>query len=221
MSSGSAGQGKVGQVKPGAKLVLALLGSALLAGCSSDGEAQRLLREVGAMTVPGVTAGPVPTARYAALVEAGAPQRLVTREETGETWVLRRLARSGDGVETWISPEDIGFSFRGPMLVSTRGVGGDLLASDSRQTWTLLNAGQSGSVERFHSYLDGNNSVQTHSYVCTVGPDGNDRGVMQEDCTGTEESFVSSYQLNAAGGARSRQYVSPQAGTFIINGNPS
>ncbi len=79
---------------------------------------------------------------------------------------LRPLG-SNDDVVTWQTSDNLGFSFRNGVLVSTRGLGFDLMSADVAGTLSALD-GASGDYERFHSYLDGENQTEFRSFVCTM-----------------------------------------------------
>lgn len=163
---------------------------------------------------------PEPVAQYQALAAAGAPAMQARSEASGERMVLRRMARSADGTVTWLAPDGTGFSFRGAILVATRGADGDLMSADVTQIQAALNQGGGNADKRFHSYLDGNNQTVLRSYVCDVAPAQTPSGgrVMQEDCVGASERFINTYpSATAAGtGAGTRQRVSAEAGYFIF-----
>lgn len=202
-----------------AGLVLATLG--LAAGCSSDGELQRVSRAASIRLLPTSLWPQDPLPGYAALDRVGAPTMLARRDvgakHSGREMVLRRLGTSPDGTVSWLAPDGSGFAFRHGVLVETRGAGGDLMTADVSQLLALLRSGGSGIAKRFHGSLDGENRLVLHSYVCTVSSisAGSGRQV-KEDCTGVDEHFVNTYGLAPGSAAvmTSRQHLSEETGSF-------
>ena len=79
---------------------------------------------------------------------------------------LRPLGSNGD-VVTWQTGDNLGFSFQNGVLISTRGLGFDLMSADVSGTLAALD-GASCEYERFQSYLDGQNETQFRSFRCTM-----------------------------------------------------
>lgn len=176
-----------------------------LAACSSDGEAQRVRKEVVGR-LPGIEA--MPSQQYLALVSAGASVAIMT-DVRGETTELRRRGGSSNGVVTWIAPNGAGYSFLNGVLVETRGAGPDIMSSDVSELLALLQSGQAGTAKRFETMLDGDNQLHFHSYVCTVTFDqaGASR-VAREDCSGVRTKFVNTYSILDASGMITQSFQS-------------
>ncbi|WP_158585688.1 YjbF family lipoprotein [Pseudooceanicola sediminis] len=202
---------------------------ALLAGCSSDGELQRVGRATlsDALRAAPVSGDPVPA--YQRL--PAHPAMGARRESGGAEVILRRRDRSADGVETWIAPDGSGFSFRDGVLIGTRGLGDDLMAADVTDLRARLADGQDGRSERFHSYLTGEGQIEVRSYVCDLTHVLQPRPGLRETCAGVSDSFTNTYftppgpttdrttdRTRAEAPARSvetsRQYVSAATGAL-------
>ncbi len=182
--------------------VLLALAATVLAGCSSDGENQRLLRETTALVLPAVAADQPPDPRYAALAAAGAPTLQMRRAGAGETITLRRLGSTSEGIVTWLTPQGEGLSFQQGVLVSVSGPDGNLMSSDVTQMLALMNSGADGQVKRFNAYLDGNDQIVTHSYICDVTQMRGDTGsVIREDCAGMDDNFINFYRGSRTSGS--------------------
>ncbi|SFE72541.1 YjbF family lipoprotein [Roseivivax sediminis] len=190
------------------RYALAFALSAVLAGCSSTGEPQRFARDTARHLLPFLPIRSDP--RYAALVRADAPTRAATEEATERTITLRRASTLPDGAVLWLAPDGAGFTFRGGLLVATRGLGDDLMSTDVSDLAALMSAGEDGLAERFQSRLDGEGQTVLESYVCTVTVSGMR---VSEDCTGMTEDFVNTYRIVPESGAvlSSRQH--PRAGS--------
>ena len=181
-----------------------------LAGCASTGEPRWLLSQVAGGLLPFVQSGPDP--RYAALEEAGAQTLRAVPEDGPATVVLRRAATLSGGETLWLAPDGSGFTFDEGLLVATRGVGEDLVSADLSQLQRLLQTGQSGTIERFESTLDGEGQIILNSYVCTVtvAPE-----LVREDCSGlTEDGFVNTYRLSNGSGQVISSRQRTGAGTY-------
>lgn len=191
-----------------------------LSGCASDGEPQRVTREVAARIFPGVRASLVPTPRYVALEQAGRPAMTVLDEQSSTRSVLRRLSLSQDGLETWLAPDGASFAFRSGVLVATRGAGDTLMAADVSELLSMLSRQAGGTAKRFHTALKGNNALDTTSYVCTVSFQATEGGRQAiEDCTGVDVAFTNTYRMAPTGAVlASRQVPVPGGSHFSFGG---
>ncbi len=167
---------------------------AVLSGCASTGEPQRLVREATVELLPFLERH---DARHDALVRTGAQSRSAALVGEGRVLDLRRLAVLPDGNTLWLAPDGSGFTFDEGLLVATRGVGNDLMSSDLSQLRALLRAGRDGTAERFHSLLDGEGRIVLRSYVCSVTISGQ---IAREDCAGLSENFINTYQISPGTG---------------------
>ena len=135
------------------------------------------------------------------------------------------MVSSARGLAHWRTSDDIGLTLTGPgLLVATRGLGDDLHAADVRQTAALIAAGQAGSAQRRHVYLDGTFAQERMTLTCTVQPVGPETLILNgrslptlrfdERCEGAGDPVVNSYWRDARGPLirQSSQWVGPRTG---------
>lgn len=150
---------------------------------------------------------------------------LEAREAVAGLYIGGRSA----GIVAWRTADAVGLSLsESGILVSTRGLGEDLMASDSRQSAALIAAGRAGTAERRHVYLDGTFREHSLRLTCTVQPAGPEVLVLNgrtlrtlridEHCAGGGHAFVNRYWRDAGGPLirQSSQWVGPQAGTLHL-----
>jgi hypothetical protein len=170
---------------------------------------------------------PAQSPQFRALLATTAPAIVVSVEERdAATGFLRQTSR--DGVETWISPDNVALYLQAGFLVGTRGLGGDMMSADIGQSAALVLGRGTGQVERFMSFLDGNDQVTIRSYVCDIEsrggreiatPTGQAQTVlMQERCTNPTQEFQNLYWVSAATGeiVQSRQWAGDFSGPLAI-----
>lgn len=154
------------------------------------------------------SSAPMPVApRYDALLKTpGIRGQISFVEERGSYDVTLLEQISARGVETWLAQDGTSFSMRDGMLVATRGLGGDIMSGDARETLALLRAGQGGMARRFATELDGNFGTRQVTYMCEVAlierteielPGGLvPVDLMAETCHGTELGFLNIYWVD-------------------------
>jgi len=139
------------------------------------------------------------------------------------------LVSSARGLAHWRTTDDVSLTLSGPgVLVATRGLGEDLHAADASQTAALIAAGQAGTAQRRHVYLDGVFAQQRVTLTCTVQPVGPETLVLggrslptlrfDERCEGAGEPIVNSYWRDARGPLirQSSQWVGPRIGMIHL-----
>lgn len=109
------------------------------------------------------------------------------------------------GTETWLTADGATITLKGGMLTSAKGFGSGLSGSDIDQSLALVQVGQAGTAERFHSFLNGNDEIELHAYRCEITPQGREEIFVQglaipvlkmgEDCFGADQIFSNSYWL--------------------------
>lgn len=138
------------------------------------------------------------------------PERLrVSLPSRDAQAVLGPVSRNRD-ITAWQTLDGIGLSFKGGVLIETRGLGHDLMSSDAAGTLAMLR-GQMGSdyYPQIRTYLDGEQRTAIRSFMCRRTAT-NDRGRIDETCVSTDERVTNSYWLDSAGSViRSRQWVGP------------
>jgi len=113
------------------------------------------------------------------------------------------LEAERNGVQTWLTADGATITLKQGMLTATKGFGGGMAGSDVDQSTDVILNGRAGQVERFHSFLNGNDEIELHAYKCLISPLGSDRIVMQgnpvatekwqEDCYGVAQRFTNTY----------------------------
>lgn len=189
--------------------VLALaLAVSLAGGCG--GVNQKLTRSLG---ITGKVSAVAP--------QLIGPERLrVTLPARGARAVLGPVARDR-GVTIWQTLDGVGLSFRGGVLVASRGLGYDLMSADVDGTLALLKgSGDGGYYPVIRAYLDGEDRTQFRGFQCrratadgTAGAVGRLPGAarrIDERCVSPDRRVTNTYWLDAAGRViGSRQWVGP------------
>lgn len=192
-----------------ASLAAALVGAALvLSGCGNDPDANtgvKIVKEVGAAMAARAKGGAAPAGGGAGITRAelnqfNTPMIMAQLPSSGLTAFFVPYATNG-AVETWASPDNRTISFRGGVMVATRGFGPDIMQSSGPSIGQI--ASGSGSHTRIFDYLDGADQNIRREYACTVRNAGVEtitvvdrqhttRHVI-EDCTGNGGQFRNEY----------------------------
>lgn len=141
---------------------------------------------------PDAMAAELPARIAAALRSTAGPVAIALFDRTGMMTSIAPSGRNG-AYETWTSPENRGVSFLGGVVVSTRGLGDDLMAAETEELSALISARSAGSGERVYYHLNGLGQTQKFSVTCSLAAGGSDRvtmgeidqpaTIMVEDCT--------------------------------------
>ncbi|WP_422071095.1 YjbF family lipoprotein [Tranquillimonas rosea] len=136
-------------------------------------------------------------------------------------------AHSGD-VLSWRTGDATQLSFRDGVLVTTRGLGNDLMSADVSETRTALRRGIAPNVyyKKFHSYLDGENQTVLRSFMCRQARQGTETVTLvgaahrvtriAERCVSTHEEVNNIYWVGSDGTMwKSQQWISPGAGYVV------
>lgn len=142
------------------------------------------------------------------------PLLIATLEQSRASSVLIKQQSNGS-VSTYFTPDGISVSLNGGVLVATRGLGFDLMSSDTAQSRSAILARGGQGVVRLHRYLDGENHTALRSFVCDVRRQ--EHGWLQETCHGDGITFENSYLLGRGGRIiKSKQWVGPRKGYITI-----
>lgn len=170
-------------------------------------------------------------ARLSQLSMNGASQIYVGVEGRGGGGVML-LSATRNNIQTWISSEDLSISTQNGILVASRGLGGDILGSDVRESREMILRQGTGLAQRFHTFIDGENRAVTRSYICEIEPDGtqtitlNARQVrtklVSEKCGNPDQQFSNTYWLDATTGhiVQSRQWAGAYIGMLALQQRP-
>jgi hypothetical protein len=207
----------------------ALAGLALLAGCSSektqiDGWTQA--RAVLATLTAKRSTAPIDPGLTRAQVDGSQlPLILLTVENRNATAALARV-NTNAGTETFITADGITVTTRDGVLISSRGLGNDLMSA-AVPSRAQISAG-SGSHRRVHDHLDGGDVTVRHAFDCTLAGAGSETvtvvglswptRVVSESCTGDSGSFENRYWIDSRGIIRqSRQWVGADVGFLRLS----
>lgn len=191
-----------------------------LAGCGDIAKSGLGSQMIGAL-VPALAGAPV--ARSALDFS---PQTIAANTSQFQIFTINaiavqapaRLIQDNGPGQTWASQSGFTASYRDGLLVATRGLGDDLMASDTGQVRAVLAAG-GGSAQRAVDVLDDFDHIETIRFACEIIAQGRevvDLGLRQpelakyeETCSSPKLVFTNIYWLDDAGEIlQSRQFVS-------------
>lgn len=194
-------------VRRSAILSVALVSALALSGCGNDPNANAGANIIKAVAVGLATrakggGAPAPAAGITReqLNQIKTPMMMVNLTNVGTTAFFVPYGQNG-AVETWASPEGQTISFRGGVMVATRGFGGDIMQSAGPSIGQI--ASGSGKHTRIYDYLDGADQNLRREFVCTLRNAGMEtitvvdrqhttRHIV-EDCTGNGGQFTNEY----------------------------
>jgi hypothetical protein len=149
--------------------------------------------------------------------------------ETAQALAALSLAGANGSTQTWFTADQVAVSLsEGGLMVSTRGLRDDLQAADLRQTAALIAAGQSGSAQRRHVYMDGVMARANMVLACDVRHLGSETIVLnsvsyrtirfEEQCSAEGIAFTNRYWRDVSGPMirQSSQWISPDVGTVHL-----
>lgn len=140
------------------------------------------------------------------------PLLLVSSIRVPVTSIMTRFAVNGD-VETYLTPDQISFSLKSGILISSRGLGNDLVSANIDGVLPRIQAG-SGRAVRVHRYLNGENQEIQHRFDCTYT---HPETEVIESCEGVNMAFTNRYGLDPSGRIiKSVQWVSPGLKHYLI-----
>lgn len=136
-----------------------------------------------------------------------------------------QLVRSSGDVEVWSTLNAIQLTFRRGVLISTRGLSGDLMSADIEQVLPALMTGGRGAV-RVHRYLDGEEQEMPRALICDYERAGREQITLvtgtytttriDETCVSSTETVENQYWIDTSGTMRkSRQWIGPFAGYIL------
>lgn len=147
---------------------------------------------------------------------------LVSVPALGAQGIATQAARIGN-VVTWRTADNAAFSFDRGVIVSTRGLGDDLMGADVRQSIAAVNGGAGDWAPRINGYMNGEYQSVFMTFQCrrsAFQPDqvsvgnrtvGTTRII--ETCVNDERQIENIYWRNSNGlVVKSRQWVSPGVG---------
>lgn len=136
--------------------------------------------------------------------------------------VFTPSARNGD-VVTWRAPDNTTVSFNQGVLVSTRGLGDDLMGADIGQSLDAIQGGADDFAPKIYSYMNGEFQSYFVSFQCRrtsssaetvqVGGSSVRATRIDETCLNNERQIENTYWRDRAGTmVKSRQWISAGLG---------
>ncbi len=145
---------------------------------------------------------------------------LVTLRARGAVAPMTRAGQNGNRT-TWISPGKISMTFEDDILISTRGLGDDLMGSDIPGLRRAINAG-GGTTTRTVSYLNSEDQIVTQTLTCAISRAGAETVTLatgpqtlnrvNESCRGERLAFENAYWLDGTTIVKSLQVISATQG---------
>ena len=175
---------------------------------------------------------PAPDPMIEAALRSGAPALLISVEAREDALAPFVASATRDGKTTWRSADGVSVTTQAGLLHATRGLGADMLASDTAQSQRRLIRNQPGLAERFHTFLNGEDQAITRAYVCEitnrgarqidVGRGPQTARLMAEDCASLSETFTNLYWIAPSGSIlQSRQWAGAFTGPLAIRDIPN
>lgn len=203
-------------------LIAALAGSLVLSACGSASDnplrailAKNLKQLTSKKSDQQVLTTEILRARLTPEVRTriGLPVLIVELPKQKVASVVVETARNGD-VTTWWAEDRVGLSTKSGLLISTRGLGFDLMSSDVRGPLALIRARQSGTATRDHRFLDGENQEVLLRFSCTYLGDASS---VIESCTAKDLQIENHYWFDQSGEIwRSKQWAGVENGYLLI-----
>ncbi len=213
----------------------------LLAGCGSDtmrpdenseiaGQAVRelltKLRRKPAAATPAAPASPEVMALEVLRLNPG-PLLFVTRDGA-PTPVVVGLTETNGATRTYATPDFRTFSLRQGIIVATRGLGDDMMSSETEAVSRLILTRSAGEAEKKLRVLDGLGTERPLPLSCKVSlAKGRESyefagqtwsgALVAEHCTGNGFEMTNSYLVADTGEIHaSRQWISPRIGYVTV-----
>ena len=199
-----------------------------LAGCNSSNESNPVIGLAAQFipavnSLPGVDTSRPPAPGFSSADIAANPQGfiLVHTAILGDPVLARRTADNGVN-ETWLSQNGFSAGFQDGIMVATRGLGEDLLASSAPGIRAAIRTG-GGNGRRIRDRIGDLNQVIQESFECTVtagAAESINLGLRQvetqkyaETCRGQRLQFENFYWIDAQGEiVTSLQFVTQEVG---------
>ena len=162
----------------------------------------------------------------AALENTKKPLALAHIEDRKNVTLLTEVSMNGP-YSTWVSPDRRTLSEQQGMIISSRGLGADLMAAKVDPSLQLIRTKKSGTADRTHVYLDGENHEVVMRLSCKIKISGTETlsigeirshvTELSELCTGEGVSFENTYKVTPAGRiVQSRQWLGAKNGYVTI-----
>ncbi len=160
------------------------------------------------------------------LYAAGAPRLELVMVDRGTSALMIKVAER-NGISTWRTIDNTQIHTRGGLVIGTRGMSFDMMSADTGGALAAILGGRTTQVQRFFSYLDGNDHIEIRAYVCDISPAGRETveisggptvsgALVREVCYTPEGGFTNLYVVHDGRILKSLQFISDQVGRAQI-----
>lgn len=129
--------------------------------------------------------------------------------------VVFQVAQNG-GATTWFAEDGVGFSTKSGLLLSTRGIGHDLMSSYVDQSLAMIKGHGKGvgAATRLHRFLDGEDQEVLYRFTCTYS---RTKSHVLENCETKDLAIENQYWLDKTGEIwRSKQWAGLRNGYILL-----
>jgi len=209
------------------KWIFTLSALALFAACGPLNEGRsgpQLVRQLNPGLFGGDTAPAAPVISPEVANAGPGNVLLVTLRARDLVAPMLRTATNGSRV-TWKSDADLAMTFDNGILISTRGLGDDLMGADTAGLQEAIQNGQ-GTTTRRQSYLDSLDQIVTFDLTCEVSSPGVEETALLtgpaqltkvvESCQSPRLVFENSYWLSDGKIIKSSQAISASQGFISV-----
>jgi hypothetical protein len=158
-------------------------------------------------------------------IDANDGDLLLAELRDGEVSAILVPGVSNPRGNTWVTPDGISLTFRGGLLIATRGLGADLMIADVGQVEAVLPG--AGNAVRVHEMLGGEDQIDRLRFGCQLSVEGRqtieiferryETTKVNEVCTGDGATFTNSYWIDSHGKIwKSHQWVSELVGYLDV-----
>lgn len=149
--------------------------------------------------------------------QIGVPILLIEFPKQKVAAAVLEVGRNGD-VITWWAEDGVGLSTRNGLLISTRGLGFDLMSSDVSGPMALIKGRKNGTAIRDHRFLDGENQEVLLRFSCTYL---SSKSHVVESCEAKDLKIENHYWFDRSGDIwRSQQWAGEKNGYMVIENTP-
>lgn len=190
-------------------VIAALACFAVLTGC---GMLQKLTPRAGGELAP------IGRVSRADIEKSGQPVMRLKVPSRGIDTFLTIRDRRGD-VVNWFSADGMLFTFRGDVLIETRGLGADLMSSAAPGAGQIAGGGP---YRRAYFFVDDDDQTGRRDYTCRTGTEGSEQLVIygrahatrkvSETCEREVGRITNHYWLEGGKIRKSREWISPGIG---------
>jgi len=149
--------------------------------------------------------------RDVAATDSDGPVLLVEIPKLDAVASLVIAARNG-GAITWIDPSGVSLVTQDGIVISTRGLGNDLMIVDITGIARALNGG-APKFSRLHRYLDGEGQLGRRTFDCDLSKQ---EDQLIETCDDAKTKFQNTYTLKNARIVSSVQWLGPSIGPAFV-----